>query len=608
MLLQPVDWAIIAVYFVASLLIGVAVTRRAGRSAADFFAAGRSMPWWLLGVSMVATTFSTDTPNLVTNMVRKHGVAGNWEWWAFLLTGMLTVFLYARLWKRSGVLTDVEFYELRYSGKTAAFLRGFRALYLGVVFNTIVMASVSLAAIKIGRVLLGLTPMQTILIAGVITVVYSTLGGLLGVLWTDFFQFILAMIGSVAAAYYAVSLPEVGGLAGLLSHENVQSRLSLLPSFDDPSLLMAVFLIPLCVQWWAAYYPGAEPGGGGYIAQRMLAAKDEKNALGAVFFFNAAHYALRPWPWIIVALCSLVVFPDLDAMRAAFPSAGSVINHDMGYPAMLTFLPAGLLGMVVASLIAAYMSTIATHLNWGASYIVNDFYKRFVYPKSSDRHLVLVGRICTVLLMIGAGYLSLQLESALDNFQIMLRIGAGTGLLFILRWFWWRINAVSEITALIVSFAAALYFQFWHAKTGLPVLNDWQQLCAIVVVTTICWVTMTYVTRPTKLETLVEFYRLIQPGGPGWRTLIERAEMEGHSMKDVDRLGQIPHGILCMVLGCVAVYSALFATGYWIYGQARLAAVLTGVFVVTTVVLVRLWVRLVHPLRVQITIRAKSKP
>ncbi|HNT89399.1 MAG TPA: Na+:solute symporter, partial [Candidatus Hydrogenedentes bacterium] len=388
MLLHPIDWAIVAVYFLASLIVGVAVTRRASRSAADFFAGGRAMPWWLLGVSLVATTFSTDTPNLVTNMVRKNGVAGNWEWWAFLLTGMLTAFLYARLWKRSGVLTDVEFYELRYSGKPAAFLRGFRALYLGIMFNIVIMASVSLAAIKIGRVLLDLSPMQTILIASVVTAIYSALGGLLGVLWTDFFQFILAMIGSIAAAYYALSLPEIGGLAGLLAHENVQTRLSLLPNFNDPSLLLGVFLIPLCVQWWAAYYPGAEPGGGGYVAQRMLAAKNEKHALGAVFLFNAAHYALRPWPWIIVALCSLVVFPDLDAMRARFPNAGDVINHDMGYPAMLTFLPVGLLGMVVASLIAAYMSTIATHLNWGASYLVNDFYKRFLRPRAGDRELV----------------------------------------------------------------------------------------------------------------------------------------------------------------------------------------------------------------------------
>ena len=607
MLLQPVDWLIIAAYFVVSLLIGVAVTRRAGSSAAEFFAAGRSMPWWLLGISLVATTFSTDTPNLVTNMVRKNGVAGNWEWWAFLLTGMLTVFLYARLWKRSGVLTDVEFYELRYSGKPAAFLRGFRALYLGVIFNIVIMASVSLAAIKIGRVLLGLSPMQTILIASAITVIYSTLGGLLGVLWTDFFQFILAMAGSVAAAFYSLSLPEVGGLSGLLAHESVRSRLTLIPSFDDPSLLLAVFIIPLCVQWWAVYYPGSEPGGGGYVAQRMLAAKDEKHALGAVFLFNAAHYALRPWPWIIVALCSLVIFPDLDAMRAKFPNAGDVINHDMGYPAMLTFLPTGLLGMVVASLIAAYMSTIATHLNWGSSYIVNDFYKRFIRPSSSERHLVFVGRVSTVLLMIGAGYLSLQMESALDNFKIILIIGAGTGLLFILRWFWWRINAISEITALIVSFAVALYFQFLHARTGLPILNDWQQLCAIVVITTACWLVMTYLTRPANLETLVKFYRTTQPGGPGWRWLIEKAESEGYSMRDVDRIGQIPMGIACMVLGCVSIYAALFATGYWIYGQYTLAGILTAVFLVTTGILVRLWVRLVHPLRVQMFIRTKGK-
>ncbi|HRZ17345.1 MAG TPA: Na+:solute symporter, partial [Candidatus Hydrogenedentes bacterium] len=378
MFLQPVDWVIILLFFAVSLLIGLAVTRKAGSSSEEFFAAGRSMPWWLLGVSMVATTFSTDTPNLVTDIVRRNGVAGNWEWWAFLLTGLLTVFVYAQLWRRSGVLTDVEFYEVRYSGKPAAFLRGFRALYLGVFFNTIIMASVTLAAIKIGSVMLNMSPMKTVVVAGVVTVAYSSLGGLRGVLITDFLQFAIAMVGSVCAAYVALGRPEVGGLQGLLNHPELSSKLSVFPDFasGDVSMLVSIFVLPLAVQWWSVWYPGSEPGGGGYVAQRMLAAKDEKNAVAAVFFFNAAHYALRPWPWIIVALCSLLVFPTIDSLKAAFPHAANIVNHDMAYPAMLTFLGPGILGIVVASLVAAYMSTISTHLNWGASYVVNDFYLR----------------------------------------------------------------------------------------------------------------------------------------------------------------------------------------------------------------------------------------
>lgn len=607
MLLQPLDWAIVAVYFLISLVIGVAVTKRAGSSATEYFAAGRSMPWWLLGVSMVATTFSTDTPNLVTNLVRQNGVSGNWTWWAFLFTGMLTVFLYARLWKRSGVLTDIEFYELRYSGKSAAFLRGFRALYLGVLFNIIVMASVSLAAIKICRVLLNMDPVTTILLGTVVTVIYSMLGGLQGVLITDFFQFFLAMIGSVAAAIVALHRPEVGGLANLFQHEEVRGSLSMLPALDKPDVLLTIFIIPLAVQWWASYYPGAEPGGGGYIAQRMLAAKDEKHALGAAFLFNAAHYALRPWPWIIVALCSMVVFPTLDSMKAAFPHAADLIKDDIGYPAMLTFMPVGLMGLIVASLMAAYMSTIATHLNWGSSYIVNDFYRRFLRPDSSDRELVFVGRVSTLLLMVAAGFVSLQMESALDNFQILVQIGAGTGLIYILRWFWWRLNAISEIVALVVSFLIALYFRFLHERLGLPALPEWQQLCIGVGVTTLFWLAATYLTRPTNPDTLVRFYRLVQPGGPGWKAVIRDAEARGIPMGDVDRLGQMPLGIVCMLLGCVSIYSALFATGYWIYGKTTAAALLTALFAVSAFVLVRLWIRLVHPLRIQMTITAKTE-
>lgn len=593
MLLHSVDWVIVGLFFLVSLIVGVVVTRRASSSTTEFFAAGRSMPWWLLGVSMVATTFSTDTPNLVTNFVREDGVSGNWRWWAFLLTGMLTVFVYARLWRRSGVLTDLEFYELRYSGRSAAFLRGFRAIYLGVCFNVIVMASVSLAAIKIGSVLLNLTPMQTILIASIVTVVYSMLGGLRGVLITDLVQFAMAMIGAVGAAYVALQRPEVGGLSGMLAHPELAGKLSLLPDFTSPDqrhVLIGVFLMPLMVQWWSVWYPGSEPGGGSYIAQRMLAAKDEKNALGAVFLFNAAHYALRPWPWIIVALCSLIVYPNLDAMREAFPHAAAIVGNDMGYPAMLTFLPVGLLGLVVASLIAAYMSTISTHLNWGASYVVHDCYRRFIRPGSDEKELVLVGRIVTALLMVLAGGVALLMETARANFEIMLQVGAGTGLIFILRWFWWRINAYSEITAMAVSFPVAVYLRFLHVRLGFEPINGDVQLVLTVAITTAAWVLVTLLTAPSPESTLRNFCKLIRPGGPGWRHFVEHLP-EGET---ADAAWQVPQGILCMVLGCISIYSALFATGYWLYGRYGLAVFLTAAAVVSGVVLARQWRMLVQ--------------
>lgn len=434
-----IDWGIIAAFFVISLLIGLFTAKQAGSSAKEFFLSGRNMPWWLLGVSMVATTFSADTPNLVTDIVRKNGVAGNWAWWAFLLTGMLTVFVYAKLWRRSEVTTDLEFYELRYSGKGAAFLRAFRAIYLGVFFNVVIMATVSLAAIKIGGVMLGLSPIQTLLIASIVTVVYSSLGGLKGVLLTDFFQFFIAMIGSFGAAYFILDLPEIGSLNNLLAHENVADKLNFLPDFTDPNVYIPLFIMPIAIQWWATWYPGAEPGGGGYIAQRMLSAKDEKNAIGATLFFNIAHYAMRPWPWILIALSSLVIFPQISDLQAAFPDIpADKLGDDLAYSAMLTYLPTGLIGIVLASLIAAVMSTLSTHLNWGSSYIVNDFYLRFVKPEASDKELVSVGRISTVLLMALSALLALALSSALDAFNILLQIGAGTGLIFILRWFWWR--------------------------------------------------------------------------------------------------------------------------------------------------------------------------
>ena len=583
MRLESLDWALIVGYFAVTLVIGLVVARRAGRDTTEFFLSGRSMPWWLLGVSMVATTFSTDTPNLVTDIVRQHGVSGNWVWWAFLLTGMLTVFVYARLWRRSGVTTDIEFYELRYSGRAAAFLRGFRAVYLGVFFNVCIMATVTLAAIKIGGVMFNLKPWQTIVVASVVTVIFSAAGGLRAVLLTDFLLFFLAMAGSITAAVVALGLPEVGGLTAMLHHEAVVGKLSILPAIRNPdgssnmNTFVAILIIPLAVQWWSVWYPGAEPGGGGYVAQRMLSAKDERHAVAATFFFQAAHYALRPWPWILVALASLIVFPDVASIAARFPHVpADKLGHDLAYPAMLTFLPTGLLGLVVASLIAAYMSTISSHLNWGSSYMVHDVWRRFLSPSASQRQLVWVGRVSTVLLMALAGALAMWLESALQAFEILLQIGAGTGLLFILRWFWWRINPYSELTAMVVSFAVAAYMQSLSPET----LHSWQKLLISVGVTTVAWVAVTLLTPSDDPATLRRFYKLVRPGGPGWWAVIEAARRDGEILDDGDvQASSLPRGILSMALGVLAVYAALFSTGYWIYGNIGLASTLSAIAV-----------------------------
>lgn len=597
--LRAIDWVFIAGFLALALVVGLWSTRRAGASKAEYFLSGRTMPFWLLGMSMVATTFSTDTPNLVTDIVRQHGVAGNWVWWAFLLTGMLTVFVYARLWRRSGVVTDVELYELRYAGRSAAFLRGFRALYLGLFFNVVIMAAVTLAAIKIGGVMLGFSPAQTVLVASTVTVVFSALGGFRGVLLTDFVLFIVAMTGSVAAAVVCLGLPEVGGLEALLALPGVQGRLSLLPSFDlaDPdaaSVLVSVLIVPLAVQWWSVWYPGSEPGGGGYIAQRILAAKDEEHAMGATLFFNVAHYALRPWPWILVALCSLVLYPDVEALRQAFPHVDpAVVREDLGYSAMLTHLPPGLLGFVLASLVAAYVSTISTQLNLGSSYVVNDFYQRFLRPSASERELVLVGRATTVLLMALAGGLALGLENALQAFNIMLQVGAGTGLLFILRWFWWRINGWSEIAAMAVSFLVALYFQFAHDALfpGAPLADHWKLVLGVGV-TTAAWLAATFLTPPTAAETLRAFYRLVRPGGPGWRRVRDEARAAGEPVDEGEGPWPVPLGILCMAAGTVLVYAALGATGLFLYGESVPAVALAAVAAAATAFLLRAWRRL----------------
>ncbi|MCD8449045.1 Na+:solute symporter [Tenacibaculum dicentrarchi] len=574
MTLTTLDYTIIIGFFLISLLIGVWASKSAGKSSADFFLSGRNMPWWLLGVSMVATTFAADTPGLVTELVRKNGVSGNWVWWAMLLTGMLTVFFYAKLWRKSGITTDLEFYELRYSGKMAGFLRGFRAIYLGVIFNIIAMAGVCLAGAKIANILLGISQGEMLIYSSIIVVIYSSLGGLKGVLLTDFVQFILAMIGSVWATVYIVNMPEINGLSNLLSHPNVSEKLNMLPDFSNTESLITLFIIPFAVQWWSTWYPGAEPGGGGYIAQRMLAAKDEKNATWATLFFNFAHYALRPWPWIIVGLASLIIFPSLESMNQAFPNLSEEMQgHDVGYAAMMTYLPAGLLGIVLTSLIAAFMSTISTQLNWGSSYIVNDFYSRFINKEASEKQKVVVGRISTVLLMICAALFSFYLQSAKDVFDLLLQIGAGTGLLFILRWFWSRINPYSEIAAMGISFVIAFFF-FINRKLENPffeIAGYWQLIIGVVI-TTFGWILVTLLTKPTDKKTIDNFESLI---------------FEGE-----DKFKNIGIKIVGFITGTIGVYSFLFATGNWIYGKTLLASILTVTTLICVGILLKIWKRI----------------
>ncbi len=584
MRLEYIDLIIISSFLLLILGIGVYVSRRAGQSSASFFLSNRQMPWWLLGVSMVATTFSTDTPNLVTEIVRTQGISGNWVWWAFLLTGMVTAFLYARLWRRAGILTDLEFYELRYSGKAAIAVRGFRALYLGVFFNAMVMALVTLAAIKISAVILGLTPLETVLIIGSVTLVFTTLGGFLGVVITDLILFVASMAGAVATAWVAVNLPQVGGLSELLTHPSVAGRLDFFPDFSNWEITLTVFIIPLAVQWWSVWYPGSEPGGGGYVAQRMLAAKDEENALGAVLLFQVAHYALRPWPWILVALSSLIVFPDLVSIQNAFPEIDQdIIRHDLAYPAMLTFLPAGLMGLVLASLVAAYMSTMSSQLNWGSSYVVNDFYHRFIRPDAPERELVFVGRLATILLMLLACTFALYLESAMQAFRIILTIGAGTGLLFLLRWFWWRINAYSEIVAMLVSFVIALYFEF--GANGAWASHE--KLLIGICLTTVAWLVTTFLTPRTDSRTLEIFYRLIRPRGPGWQTVKDELADAVDPLPISPPEDNIPQALLNIFLGCVGTYSALFSIGLILYGQQPMAMFLGAIAVMSFLLLFR---------------------
>jgi len=583
MRLIALDWIIVVVSIAVSFLPAVLLAKRAGTSTAEFFTSGRAAPWWLVGVSMVATTFSTDTPNLVTNFVRERGVANNWAWWSFLLTGMATVFFYARLWRRSGVLTDLEFYERRYSGKAATLVRGFRAVYLGLFFNCVIMATVNLAAAKIANVVLGWPMGKTLLVCAVLNIAFAATSGLWGVLVTDFIQFGIAMTGSFAAAYYALKQPEVGGLVGLVE-KLPPSTLNLLPDFGNWHLALAVLIIPLTVQWWSVWYPGAEPGGGSYIAQRMLASKSENDALGGTLLFNVAHYALRSWPWIIVALSSILVYPQLSDIARTFPYVDpALIGHDMAYPAMLRFLPHGMLGVMVAGLLAAYVSTMSTHLNWGTSYLVHDCYRRFMRAGADERHYVAVGRIVTALLMVVAAGMTFVLDTARASFDLMLSVGAGTGLIYLLRWFWWRVNAWSEIAAMVSSFVVAVAF-FVAGRNGHPV-DAYVSLLITVGTTTVVWVTATLLTHPTDRKTLVEFYRLVRPAGPGWRSV--RAEAGVGPSPD-----SLTQSMLGWVLGCTFVYAALFGVGSALYGRFPQALMWAVAFVISGTGLLRLLPRM----------------
>jgi Na+/proline symporter len=583
MRLVPLDWFIVILCLAVSFIPALLLARRAGRSTAEFFTSGRSAPWWLVGVSMVATTFSTDTPNLVTNLVRENGVANNWVWWAFLLTGMATVFFYARLWRRSQVLTDLEFYEIRYAGTPASFVRGFRAVYLGLFFNCVIMASVNLAAAKIANVVLGWPMGQTLLICALINIAFAATSGLWGVMATDFVQFGIAMTGSVAAAVYALRQPEVGGLNGLVSRLD-PATIGLLPDFGDWGLTLSVLVIPLTVQWWSVWYPGAEPGGGSYVAQRMLASRSERDALAGTLLFNVAHYALRSWPWIIVGLASLLVYPTLGDIARTFPYVDPrLIGHDMAYPAMLRFLPAGVLGLMVAGLLSAYVSTISTHLNWGTSYLVHDLYRRFLRPDASEAHYVRMGRVTTAVLMLLAGLLTFALDTASATFQLLLSVGAGTGLLYLLRWFWWRINAWSEIAAMGSSFIVAVTF-FVLNKAGYGIAAH-HSLLITVASTTVVWVTVTLLTRPTDRATLVRFYQLVRPAGRGWGPVAAEAGV-GPSPDS------LPQALLGWGLGCAFVYAAMFGTGSFLYGRVPQGLMWLAVFVVSGLGLLRIVPRL----------------
>jgi SSS family transporter len=558
MKLAAIDWVIIAAYFALSLAIGLYYARRAGRSTEEFFLSDRSMPWWLAGTSMVATTFAADTPLVVTGLVARNGVAGNWLWWNMVASGILTVFFFARLWRRSGVMTDVEFAELRYSGRPAAFLRGFRGLYLGILINCLIMAWVTLAMRKVLRLSLDIDAWEATFLCLGITAVYVVISGFWGVVVTDAVQFLIAMFGCVVLAFYSVD--RAGGMEALIQRASehfgsMEKAVGLWPGFDSPWLPAATFAVYLGVQWWASWYPGAEPGGGGYIAQRIFSAKNEKHGLLATFWFNIAHYALRPWPWIITALAAVVLYPELQ-------------DKESGYVRiMLDVLPAGMLGLLLAAFAAAYMSTIATQLNWGTSYVINDFYRRFVRRDASEQHYVRASRVATVLLVLVSGVVSLQLESIGNTWELLLNIGAGTGLVLILRWYWWRINAWSEISSMIAALLTSLTLHFLGPRVfGLdpaaPTSGNLffaYSLVLTVAVTTAVWLAVTFLTAPEPRAKLAAFYEKVRPDGPGWRKVARDANLpEGSSLAP---------NFLNWLLGCALIYAFLFGIGEIVMGR-----------------------------------------
>ncbi len=560
MTLAAWDWSIVVAYFVISAAIGLAVAGRAKRSLADFFVSGRSVPWWLAGTSMVATTFAADTPLVVTGLVARHGVAGNWLWWNLALSGVLTVFFFARLWRRAGVVTDAEFAELRYSGKPAAVLRGVRAAYLALPINLIIMGWVTRGMMTVLDVTLGIRGWNAIILLFVITASYSVMSGLWGVLLTDFFQFAIAMTGCVVLAVFAVN--SAGGLGSLATQAaqhfgGERAAFGILPPVNAPWLPLSTLLVFLAVQWWAAWYPGAEPGGGGYIAQRIFSTKDERQGLLATLWFNVAHYAVRPWPWILVALVSVLRYPGLE-------------NPEEGYVrVMVDLLPTPLKGLMLAAFAAAYMSTIATHLNWGASYLVNDVYVRFVRRAADAREQVLVGRVATVVLMFLALIAVRFFATVESGWRILLALSAGTGLVLILRWYWWRINAWSELAAMAASLVTSIAVQAVGgydaadpSGAGFAVVMLWT-----VGVTTVVWVAVTLLTPPEPEATLARFYRQVRPGGPGWKAVAARLGFgDDH----------IPGGALSWVnwiAGLGAVFSTLAATGELLLGNSAKAGV-----------------------------------
>jgi Na+/proline symporter len=598
--LNAVDWLIVIASIAVCFIPALFFAHRSGKDTAEYFGSGRSVPWWLAGLSMVATTFSSDTPNLVTNLVRTEGVAGNWRWWAFVLTGVATVFFYAQLWRRSGVLTDLEIYELRYSGRAAGFVRGFRAVYLGLLFNCFIMATVNLAACKIASVLFGMPRWQTLLAVGLLNVVFAAHSGLWGVLVIDMIQFFIKMSAVIAAAYFALRLPEVGGLDGLVQKLSARrgpgglDYLRILPDFrNNWDIAFAVFVMPLAVQWWAVWYPGSEPGGGSFIAQRMLASKTEKDALASTLFFNVAHYVLRPWPWILVALASLIVYPTLSDIERAFPHVESrLIGDDIAYPAMLKFLPVGWMGLMVGGLIAANSSTILTLLNWGSSYLVHDLYRRFINLEASERHYVTAGRITTIGLFLVSSGMVYLLDTAQQAFHVILQVGAGTGLLYLVRWFWWRVNAWCEVAAMISSFAVSVLLLVFHTLKIVS-FSPHEDLLITVAFTTLCWVAAAYLAPGTDRGTLISFYTTVRPFGPGWRPIRIAAGISDAEAAEAARHENIPLALLGWTAGCAAIWSSLFTVGNVLYGRYGAATILLAVFVTSGAILIavmnRLW-------------------